>query len=138
MPLLDSKWSFMVWLWKTLIPTYGSLPWGGTHDEQCLCNSIQCGWTISSWMHHRDSFSHAEYRCHKRMTWKLSAANGRLALTSKVIHDIGSSSGITVSLTSFKLSFSSSNSTVKILPGGVQVPIIKWWSIFEDPKVSSR
>lgn len=48
-------------------------------------------------------------------------------LTSKVIHDIGSSSGISVFLTSFSSNFSSSNWTVKMAPGGVHVPIIKWW-----------
>lgn len=40
---------------------------------------------------------------------------------------MGSSSGISVLLTSFNSSFSSSNWTVKMAPGGVQVPIIKWW-----------
>jgi hypothetical protein len=46
-------------------------------------------------------------------------------LTSKVIHEIGSSSGIGVLLISFKLKDSSSNSKVKMAPGGVQVPTIK-------------
>ena len=45
--------------------------------------------------------------------------------TSKVIHDIGSSWGISVRLTSLRVKFSSSNWTVKMAPGGVQVPIIK-------------
>jgi hypothetical protein len=44
---------------------------------------------------------------------------------SKVIHDIGSSWGISVRLTSLRVRFSSSNWTVKMAPGGVQVPIIK-------------
>lgn len=48
-------------------------------------------------------------------------------LTSNVIHDIGSSFGMSVFLMSFSSSFSSSNWTVKMAPGGVQVPIIKWW-----------
>ena len=39
--------------------------------------------------------------------------------TSNVIHDIGSSFGISVRLTSSRVSFSSSNTTVKIAPGGV-------------------
>lgn len=47
-------------------------------------------------------------------------------LTLKVIHEMGSSSGIGVLLISFSVSASSSNSTVKMAPGGVQVPIIKW------------
>jgi hypothetical protein len=46
-------------------------------------------------------------------------------LTSKVIHEMGSSSGIAVLFISFKLSASSSNSKVKMAPGGVQVPTIK-------------
>ena len=46
-------------------------------------------------------------------------------LTSNVIHEIGSSSGIAVLLINFKLNNSSSNSKVKMAPGGVQVPTIK-------------
>ena len=46
--------------------------------------------------------------------------------TSNVIHDIGSSSGMMVFLTSLSVNASSSNSTVKMAPGGVQVPIIRW------------
>lgn len=40
---------------------------------------------------------------------------------------MGSSLGIWVLLMSFNSNFSSSNCTVKMAPGGVQVPIIKWW-----------
>ena len=47
--------------------------------------------------------------------------------TSKVIHEMGSSLGISVRLTSLRVRASSSNSTVKMAPGGVHVPIIKWW-----------
>jgi hypothetical protein len=47
-------------------------------------------------------------------------------LTSNVIHDIGSSAGMDVLLTKFRVHASSSNSTVKIAPGGVHVPIIRW------------
>lgn len=47
--------------------------------------------------------------------------------TSKFIHDIGSSCGISVLLINLSSSFSSSNWTVKMAPGGVQVPIIRWW-----------
>lgn len=39
--------------------------------------------------------------------------------TSKVIHEIGWSSGISVLLTNSSVRFSSSNWTVKIAPGGV-------------------
>lgn len=46
-------------------------------------------------------------------------------LTSNVIQEIGSSSGISVLLTSFNVKASSSKTTVKMAPGGVQVPIIK-------------
>lgn len=46
-------------------------------------------------------------------------------LTSNVIHEIGSSSGMGVRLISFKVNFSSSNSKVKMAPGGVHVPTIK-------------
>ena len=46
-------------------------------------------------------------------------------LTSNVIHEIGSFSGIGVLLINFKVNFSSSNSKVKMAPGGVQVPTIK-------------
>ena len=46
-------------------------------------------------------------------------------LTSKVIHEMGSSSGIAVFLINFKVRASSSNSKVKMAPGGVQVPTIK-------------
>ena len=46
-------------------------------------------------------------------------------LTSNVIHEIGSFSGIGVRLISFNVNFSSSNSKVKMSPGGVQVPTIK-------------
>jgi hypothetical protein len=46
-------------------------------------------------------------------------------LTSKVIHEMGSSSGIAVLLINFKVRDSSSNSKVKMAPGGVQVPTIK-------------
>ena len=49
----------------------------------------------------------------------------REKLTSNVIHEIGSSSGIAVLLINFKLNNSSSNSKVKMAPGGVQVPTIK-------------
>lgn len=49
----------------------------------------------------------------------------RAKLTSKVIQEIGSSSGIGVLLSNFKVNASSSNSMVKIAPGGVQVPTIK-------------
>lgn len=45
--------------------------------------------------------------------------------TSKVIQDMGSSCGISVRFSSFSVRFSSSNCTVKMAPGGVQVPIIK-------------
>lgn len=57
------------------------------------------------------------------------------APTLKVIHDIGSSSGIGVLLMSFKLRLSSSNSNVKMAPGGVQVPTIKWCFILQDEVV---
>ena len=46
-------------------------------------------------------------------------------LTSKVIHEIGSSSGIAVLFINFKLKDSSSNSKVNMAPGGAQVPTIK-------------
>lgn len=45
--------------------------------------------------------------------------------TSKVIHEIGSSSGMGVLLTTCKLKVSSSNSNVNMAPGGVHVPTIK-------------
>lgn len=48
------------------------------------------------------------------------------SLTSKAIHDIGSSYGISVRFTSSSVSFSSSKATVKMAPGGVQVPIMRW------------
>ena len=47
-------------------------------------------------------------------------------LTSNVIQEMGSSSGIAVLLTNLKVNASSSNSTVNIAPGGVHVPIIRW------------
>jgi hypothetical protein len=49
-----------------------------------------------------------------------------LELTSNVIQEIGSSFGISVLLTNLNVKASSSNTTVKMAPGGVQVPIIKW------------
>ncbi len=49
----------------------------------------------------------------------------RKGLTSNVIQEIGSFSGIGVLLIKFKVNCSSSNSKVKIAPGGVQVPTIK-------------
>ena len=59
----------------------------------------------------------------------------REKLTSNVIHEIGSSSGIAVLLINFKLSNSSSNSKVKMAPGGVQVPTIKRCSIWRGRMV---
>ncbi|KAH8634535.1 hypothetical protein IG631_09935 [Alternaria alternata] len=47
------------------------------------------------------------------------------AHTSKAIQLMGSSSGISVFFTSSSLSVSSSNATVIITPGGVQVPIMR-------------
>jgi hypothetical protein len=58
---------------------------------------------------------------------EMSHLAASLRRTSKVIHDIGSSWGISVRFTSSSVSFSLSNCTVKMAPGGVQVPIIKWW-----------
>lgn len=49
--------------------------------------------------------------------------------TSKVIHEIGSSWSISVLLIIFRLKLSSSNSNVKMAPGRVHVPTIRWWSI---------
>ena len=49
-----------------------------------------------------------------------------ITLTSKVIQEIGSSLGISVFLTNLRVNASSSNSTVTMTPGGVQVPIIRW------------
>lgn len=46
-------------------------------------------------------------------------------LTSKVIQEIGSSSGIGVLLIIFNDKVSSSNSKVKMAPGGVHVPTIR-------------
>ncbi len=57
-------------------------------------------------------------------------------LTSNVIHDIGSSSGMLVLFTSFRVEASSSNSTVKIAPGGVHVPIIRWCFIFSTNELT--
>lgn len=48
-----------------------------------------------------------------------------ILLTSKVIHEIGSSCGISDLLMSFNDSVSSSNSKEKMAPGGVQVPTIR-------------
>ena len=53
-------------------------------------------------------------------------------LTSKVIHEIGWSSGIAVLLTIFRLKETSSNANVNMAPGGVHVPTIKWWIILRD------
>lgn len=50
---------------------------------------------------------------------------GSLGLTSKVIHEMGSSWGISVRLTNSNVNFSSSKATVNMAPGGVHVPIIK-------------
>ena len=49
-------------------------------------------------------------------------------LTSNVIHEMGSSCGISVRLTSSSLSVSSLNAKVKMAPGGVQVPTMRWWT----------
>lgn len=46
-------------------------------------------------------------------------------LTLNVIHDIGSSRGISVRFSNRSSKLSSSNSKVNIAPGGVQVPTIK-------------
>lgn len=70
-----------------------------------------------------------------RRAWVVRGERGTISqilavsasLTSNAIHDIGSSWGISVLFTSFSSSASSSNWTVKMAPGGVQVPIIKWW-----------
>jgi hypothetical protein len=51
--------------------------------------------------------------------------DGYERLTSKVIQEIGSSSGMGVRLIIFKVRASSSNSKVKMAPGGVHVPTIK-------------
>lgn len=48
-------------------------------------------------------------------------------LTSNVIQEMGSSCGISVRLTSSSVSFSSSKANVKMAPGGVQVPTMRWW-----------
>lgn len=48
--------------------------------------------------------------------------------TSKVIQEMGSSSGIGVRLMSSTVSFWSSKANVKIAPGGVQVPTMRWWT----------
>lgn len=40
---------------------------------------------------------------------------------------MGSSWGISVRFTSSQVNFSSSKAMVKMAPGGVQVPTIKWW-----------
>lgn len=58
-------------------------------------------------------------------------------LTSKVIQEMGSSSGISVFLISFSVNASSSNWSVKMAPGGVQVPTMRWCSIAEDGEVES-
>lgn len=47
-------------------------------------------------------------------------------LTSNVIHEMGSSWGISVLLTRSRVSFSSSKAKVKMAPGGVQVPTMRW------------
>ena len=41
---------------------------------------------------------------------------------------MGSSWGISVRFTSSRVSFSSSKATVKMAPGGVQVPTMRWWT----------
>lgn len=69
-----------------------------------------------------------------RVWWSASRytrviATGTGELTSKAIHDIGSSLGISVRLTSSHVSFSSSKAMVKMAPGGVHVPTIKWWMV---------
>jgi hypothetical protein len=50
---------------------------------------------------------------------------GGFRLTSKAIHEMGSSWGISVRLTNSSVNFSSSKATVNMAPGGVHVPIIK-------------
>lgn len=56
---------------------------------------------------------------------QLRSSGFRKVLTSNVIQEIGSFSGIGVLLISFNVNLSSSNSKVKIAPGGVHVPTIK-------------
>lgn len=46
-------------------------------------------------------------------------------LTSKAIHEIGSSCAISVRATSLSVRASSSNAKVKIAPGGVHVPTMR-------------
>ena len=72
-------------------------------------------------MHRRCSSSCATSRSVSHWT-----VDSLVELTSKVIQLIGSSFGISVFFTSSSVSFSSSNATVMITPGGVQVPIIRW------------
>ena len=104
--------------------TYGHLPWDVMPHGRSRLGSSRRSWTISSWQRRRDSSSHATDMV--LANWSQSP-QGHGKRTSKVIHDMGSSWGISVLLMSFNSSFSSSNWTVKMAPGGVQVPIIKWW-----------
>lgn len=63
--------------------------------------------------------------------WQTDTPKGERvqSLTLKVIHDMGCSWGISVRLTSSRVNFSSSKATVKMAPGGVQVPIMRWWMV---------
>lgn len=54
-------------------------------------------------------------------------SEGRARLTLKVIHEMGSSAGISVRFTRSRVRASSSNAKVKMAPGGVQVPTMRWW-----------
>lgn len=49
-------------------------------------------------------------------------------LTLKVIHEMGSSTGIAVRLTLTRVKASSSKAKVKMAAGGVQVPTMRWWT----------
>jgi hypothetical protein len=72
------------------------------------------------------------HRCSINVLFCMLARDGQLRvpfpgteLTSNVIHEIGSFSGIAVLLISFNVNSSSLNSKVRMAPGGVQVPTIK-------------
>lgn len=71
------------------------------------------------------------FLCYTHVQSRTSTNINHWSHTSKAIHEIGSSLGISVLLTNFKVKASSSNSKVKIAPGGVHVPTIKWCNISE-------